>query len=63
MNLNEFSTKDLEYLKEILDDKVSLYRKLIDTTRIDRTKLKYANKVDYCELLKVKINNHLGKFD
>jgi hypothetical protein len=63
MNLNEFTTKELEELSDMLQSKINLNRKLRDTHRLDGLRNRYQREIDTYELMRVKVNNALGKFE
>jgi hypothetical protein len=63
MNLNEFTTNELETLAEMLQSSIDTRRKLRDTHRLDGFKNRYQKEIDTYELMRVKVNNALGKFN
>lgn len=62
MNLNEFTDKELEIIAEMLLDKISFRASRVDSFKSNGFRNKYQNEINTYELMRVKINNSLGKF-
>lgn len=62
MNLKEFTEKELEILSNLLQDKIESSRKFLNNYAVERRKEHHQNEINTYELMRVKINNSLGKF-
>ncbi|WP_088105305.1 hypothetical protein [Halalkalibacter urbisdiaboli] len=62
MDLHKLTEKELQFVSELLEDRIKTQRKVNE--ELDSIGIKGEETIiDMCELIKVKVKNHLGEYN